>query len=175
MKSTSYKSINVPIRLHLEFDQITVGELSNILRQWQALLRAAWRESYEIHYGGSIPNARILVVSTSTKNSCDFVTDIALPLSIGTSLIGPVKDWPTVAATAYHYLAAKWSTKRASNDVAASNHMYMRGGEDPEIIVSTDDLRDSVTGERIERMWNAANSGGLKMTVDRPDEGSLSE
>ena len=89
---------------------------------------------------------------------------------ITTSLIGPVKDWPTVAITAYHYLAAVWSTKKAQDDGVASNHVYMRGGEAPEIIVSADDLRDRVTGQRIERMWYTANSGGLRMTVDRPNE-----
>ena len=170
MKSTSYKPIDVPIKLHLEFNQITAGELSNMLRQWQALLRSAWRESYGLNYRGRIPNARILVVSASTENSCTFLTDIALPLAITTSLMGPVKDWPTAAMTAYHYLGSVWSIKKSRDDSAASSHLYIRGGETPELIVSADDLKESETGQRIERMWNTANSGGLAVTVQSLDD-----
>lgn len=171
MKSTSYKSIDVPIRLHLEFDQITVGELSNLLRQWQALLRAAWRESYDLRYPDHpIPNARILVVSTSSESSCDFVAVIAVHLPVVTSLIGPVRDWPALATAAYLRIGEVWSAKTARDDSAASNHLYMRGGETPEISVNAEDLGDPETGPRIERMWNTANSGGVGMTFDGPNE-----
>ena len=45
----------------------------------------------------------------------------------------------------------------------------MRGGASPELRVSADVLRDSETGERLERMWAIANSGGFELTVEEPE------
>ena len=167
LKSTSYKSIDAPIKLRLEFDVTTVGELSSILRQWQVLLRTAWRESYEINYQGSAPNARILVSSASTENSFEILTDIALPLA---AIFGPVKEWPAVARTAYHYLASVWSEKEDQDYTIDSDHVYVRGGETPEIRVSAAALKDSETGQRLERMWEIANSGAIRLTVEELDD-----
>ena len=170
MKSTDFKSIGAPIKLRLEFDETTVGELSSILRQWQVLLRTAWRESYEISYQDSIPNARVLVASASTENSFEILTDYALPVTYVVAIWGPVIGWPAVARIAYRYLASVWSEKEEQNDVVASDHVYLRGGESPELRVPADILRDSETGERLERMWEIANSGAINLTVEVPDD-----
>ncbi len=169
MKSTSFKSIGAPIKLQLEFKETTVGELSNILRQWQVLLRTAWRESYEINYPGSAPNPRILVASASTENSFEILSDISLPVMYVTAIFGPVVGWPAVARTAYRFLALVWSEKKDQNESLASEHVYLRGGESPELRVNADVLKDSETGERLERMWAIANSGGFELTVEEPE------
>ena len=167
MKSTDFKSIGSPIKLRLEFEGVTVAELSNILRQWNALLRLAWRESYAIHYRGRAPNAHILVASVSTENSFEVLADIALATA---NILGPAIDWPTVARIAYGYLASKWRESGEQNEADISSHLYLRGGETPELRVSTDVLGDSKIGERIERMWNTANSGGIRLTVEESDD-----
>ena len=170
MKSTDFKSIGAPIKLRLEFDETTVGELSNILRQWQVLLRTAWRESYEINYRVSPPNPRILVSSASTENSFEIITDISLPLTVVGGILGSDTDWVDVARTAYRYLASIWSEKKDDDYAEASDHVYIRGGKDPELIASPDALRDNETGERIERLWKTANSGGINLTIEEPDD-----
>ena len=39
MSSVRCERLNVPLRLYLDFDETTVGEFRNILRNWRALLR----------------------------------------------------------------------------------------------------------------------------------------
>ena len=176
MKSTNYKSIDVPIKLHLEFKEITMGELSNILRHWQALLRSAWRESFALHYQDDIPNVRILVVSTSAENSIEFLSDFAISLSVGTALLGPVRDWPAVARTSYHYVRSELSVREGKRDSAVRDHVYLRGGTVPKLVASEEALRDREVGQRIERLWEIANSGAVRLTVEEPnDEGDESE
>ena len=173
MKSTNYRPIDVPINLHLEFDQITVGELSSILRQWQALLRSAWRESYEFHYSSRVPPMRLLAASASAENSFEILSDIAIPvLYFNVALLGPARDWPSVVRSSYRYLASVWLQKRRRFENIASGHMLMRGGDSPEIFIDIDILSDNETGQRIERMWNTANSGLIKMTVEVPSDRS---
>lgn len=170
MKSKDLISIGSPIKLRLEFDGVTVAELSNILRQWNALLRVAWRESYAIHYGGRAPNAHILVASASTENSFEVIADIALPLAANASILGPAIDWLTLARIAYGYLASRWREREEQREADVSSHLYLRGGETPELRVSTVVLANRKIGDRIERMWDTANSGGIRLTVEELDD-----
>ena len=170
MKSKDYKSIDVPIKLRLDFDETTVGELSSILRQWQVLLRTAWRESYSLYYSGSAPNQRILVASASTKNSFEINTDFALQLAFVSSIFGPVRDWPAVARTTYRFLASVWTEKNEKEDTFIFSEVYIRGGESPELRVNADVLRDSETGTRIERLFEIAVAGGFGLAVEEPDD-----
>ena len=170
LRSRQYRSIDAPIKLKLEFNEITVGELSSLLRQWQALVRSAWRDSYERSNRDGVPNARILVISASTENSFEVLTDIAIPItSFAATVLGPAKDWPAVARTAWSYLESTWTARADRSGTTASDHVYIRGGETPEIRVSADALRDSETGGRVERMWEIANSGSIRTTVTGPD------
>ena len=171
MRNSNYKPIGVPINLHLEFDQMTVGELSSILREWQALLRSAWREWYEIQYSGKAPTARLLAVSASTENSLDLLSDLAIPtLYFTTQVLGPAKDWPAVVGSAYHYLHSVWSQKERRYEDGDFRHVYIRGGFTLELLVDRASLKDSETGERIEKLWKIANSGFIDMTVEEQDD-----
>ncbi|MCY4580340.1 MAG: hypothetical protein OXD31_15015 [Chloroflexi bacterium] len=171
MKSTRYESLDVPIKLHLDFTKITVGELSNIMRDWQALLRCVWRESYALQYPGRIPSPRILVVTASTENSFEIISDIAIhTLFFGTAFLGPVRNWPNVAKQAHGYLREVWLQKAARSGSSVGNHVYMRGGDSPEVIATIDALQDSEAGARLERMWDRANRGEIELTIEELDD-----
>ena len=172
MRSTKYESIEVPIRLHLEFNQMTVGELSSILRQWQALLRSAWRESYELQFTRRVPTARVLTVSASTKRSFDILSEFAIPLQLSTAFLGPVYNWPYLARAVCGYLGSVWPPKTQHLDREDSGHVFIMGGQTPVLDVSADDLKDTETGQRIERLWEIANSGSIKIIVEAPSDQS---
>ena len=161
----------MPIKLHIEFDQITVGELSNYLRQWQALLRVAWRESYELHSSDRVPNSHILVVSASTENSFEIIACVA----IAANLFGPAMSWPDVAKRTFRYLHSVWSDKEKRFPEESSNHTYIRGGESPEIRVSDDILRDSDAGDRVVTMWRIANGSNVRLRIEESTDDDESE
>ena len=54
MRTENYRQIEAPVKLLLEFEHLTVGELSNVLRQYQALLPAAWRDTGRAQAHGAI-------------------------------------------------------------------------------------------------------------------------
>lgn len=162
MKFTNYESIDEPIRLHLEFDQITVGKLSSILGQWQVVLRSAWRESYELQLVGRAPTARVLTVSTSTKHSFDLIAEFVI---LSTSFLGPIYNWPSLVRTAYGYLGSVWLLKERQSEREDSGHAFIRGVQSAELDVPIDALKDSGTGQRIERLWEIANRGSINITV----------
>ena len=167
MRARNYKPIGVPIKLHLEFDQMTVGELSSILRQWQAILRSVWRESYEIQFSGKAPTARLLTISTSTRNSCDLVSDFAIhTLNFSTILFGPVATWPSVVGSAYDYLGLVWSQRREQSEHDDLGHVFIKGGQSPELQVKARALRDSKAGPRIETLWKTATSGSIGIVAE---------
>ena len=171
MKTTGYRPISVPIKLHLDFDQMTVGELSNILRQWQALLRSAWRESYELVYSPRVPTVRLLTVSASTENSFDLLSDFAIPAVLYTTAVaGPILEWPSVARTAYYYLASIWEPKGERYQADDSRHIVIIGGDTPAMRLPVAALGDTEVGERVENLWSTANSGEINITVELPED-----
>ena len=148
MKTKSFRSIDVPIKLRLEFDDITLGELSNFLRQWQALLHAAWRESFELSDLGRAPRVHILVASASTENSFDILSYIALHSDYFEAVFGPVKDWASSVRHVLSFLGLVWSRREARIARDDSDRLYIRGGDSPEMSVGVDILRDSEAARR---------------------------
>ena len=173
MKTTLYRPINVPIRLHLEYQQMTVGELSNILRNWQVVLRSAWEESLQLELSDgvssrSVPTTRILTVSTSTENSLDLIADFAIhAVLFGSATVGPVVTWPSVVRNTYGFLYDVWEYRRSRHsDPEKHQYVYIRGRGSPEMMVPAHLLANSKCGERVERLWEIANSGNIEITVD---------
>lgn len=164
MKSKDHSRTEVPIRLHLEFDQLTVGELGRFLMVWQALIRAAWLESYEFNIGGTGPEARVVVETVSSGNSLDVVSEIAVNLS---TFASSIRDMRVLAHACYRYIGAVWLARERRQPDLAASHVFVRGERGAEIIVPVDVLAGSETGGRIERMWSVANSGGITITVER--------
>ena len=170
MKTKRFRSIDIPIKLRLEFDDITLGELSNFLRQWQALLRAAWRESFELSDLGSAPRVHILVASASTENSFDILSYIAIHSDHVAAVFGTAKDWAPSVRDVLSFLGLVWSRREAQIARDDSDRLYIRGGDSPEMSVGGDLLRDSETGRRIQHLWEIANSGAVKITISGPDD-----
>ena len=172
MKSRNYQPIDAPINLHLEYQFMTLGELSGILRDWQAILLSGWKKSFELQDFSSQlldlsspPSTRILTVSGSTERSYDIVSNYAvMGLTVSSAIFGPVTTWPSVAKTAYAYIHSIWTQKRLHGD---RNHLFIKGGSSPEIWASYEVLRDPETGPRIERLWKRATSGEIKITVNQ--------
>ena len=171
MRTRGYQPISVPAKSHLDFDQMTVGELSNILRQWQALLQSAWRESYELAYSSRAPTMHLMTVSASTENSFELFSDFAIPaVYVANVILGPVKDWLPAAMNAYRYLASAWESRSRQPLAESSGHVLIRGGDSPEMMVPVSALRDTEVGPRVETLWSIANSGLIKVTVELPEE-----
>ena len=176
MKSTSYAAVNAPIKLHLEYSKMTIGELSNILRHWQALLRAVWRDAYELQHGVSAPNTHVLTIATSTENSLDLISDYALPGAIIANLIlGPVTDWPGQARIAYAYLSLLWETERGARPEEGNEHVTITGGKTPVITFPSHLLENEAIAGRLGAFWRIANSGNISFTVEEVNDSSATE
>ena len=178
MKATNYTQINAGIKLHLEYDKMTVGELSNITRQWQALLRAAWRESYQTVDSRPAPNARVITITASTENSFELTAQYALlTIVITTAVLGPMVDWPGLARAAYRHIQNKLEGSRETGSVRDEGRIYMRSG-DREVNLPNQVLADDETGERARKLMETFFSGGISGTIeeiDEPDSGEDAE
>ena len=196
MKSNRYEPLNTPIRLHLEYENLTVGELSGILRQWQVVLRSAWRETYvrqsnavdftdpegrfisfaakESMYRGST-TARLLVVTTSTAHSFDILADFGLDraLLFSTAFLGPIVNWPSFVRVVYEYL--RLIVEARLKRYGDSGKVLIKGVGSTELQIHSDMLKDSDTADRVERLWEIANSGNVRMSIDMLDEAAEPE
>ena len=65
------------VRVHLEYEQMTVGQLGRYLDGWQALLRTAWREEAERLEGRHIP-VRVFPARIATGESIDVLMEYAV-------------------------------------------------------------------------------------------------
>ena len=173
MRTRTYRPIEVPIRLHLEYNQITVGELSNVLRHWQVVLRSAWKESMQLKTSeempaGNVPTVRLLISSASTENSFDIITDFATrAVFLGSAVVGPLVRWPVIARNAYGFLFNIWEHNRdESSEYNGEPHLYIRGRNSQEMRVPAEILADSRCAEQVVKLWKIANSGDIKITVD---------
>ena len=176
MKSTSYSAINAPIKLHLEYSKMTIGELSNILRHWQALLRAVWRDAYELQHDVRAPNTHVLTITTSTENSFDLVSDYALEAAIIANLIlGPVTDWPRQARIAYAYLSRLWKTEKEASPEQGNEQVKIIGGNTPVITFPAHMLKNEAIAGRLVEFWRIANSADIFVTVEEVTESSSTE
>ena len=171
MKSTRYAAVNAPIKLHLEYGNMTIGELSNILRHWQALLRAVWRESYEIQHGVKPPNARVLTIATSTENSLDLISDYAIQWAFIVNLIlGPAVDWPGQARMAYAYLSLLWESEEEKRKGESFERVTITGGETPSLTFPARTLENEEAARRLRELWRVANSGNILVTFEEVND-----
>ena len=171
MKSTNYAAINAPIKLHLEYSKMTIGELSNILRHWQALLRAVWREAYELQHGAKAPNTHVLTVASSTENSFDLISDYALQTAFIVNLVlGPVTDWPRQARIAYAYLSLIWETESEERLEAGQERVTIIGGKTTAITFPPHMLENEEIAGRLAAFWRIANSGEISITAEEVNE-----
>ena len=177
MRSTRYEAINAPIKLHLQYNQLTVGELSNILRHWQALLRSSWRESYEFQHTVEAPDARVFTVAMSAENSVELISDYAVQaLLVANLTLGPVTDWTRQARLAYAFLTRIWeaqATTRSETDdrvIRETRAVTVTGGSEPAMTFPADMLENAETARRVVDIWRIANGGDIVMAIEDVDE-----
>ncbi len=171
MKSTRYAAINTPIRLHLEYGKMTVGELSTILRHWQALLRAVWRVAYELQHDDKAPNIHVLTVTSSTENSFDLISDYALQTAVVANLaLGPVSDWPRQARIVYAYLAHILEKVRNERPKAGLERVTIIGQNTAAITFPSHLLENEEIAGRLTGLWEIANGGDISITAEEVSE-----
>ena len=163
MKSGQHETIGAPIGLHLDYELLTLGELSKLLGQWQALLRCAWREHWRLRYGPEPPPVRVFTSSISTGNSIDVTSDFAMALSLITAVVGPPIDWPRRGREAFEFISHRLQRQqKVEND-----RLYMELGDQPVLDFPTHITESDETTERLVRIINAAKTGNIRMTADR--------
>ena len=170
MKSTVYKSTGVSITLLLRYNNITVGEVSSILREWQALLRAAWNEAYEIDNGRKAPTVRLLTTATSSMHSIELVAEYAIHAANFASdiapVLGPAIDWPKQAATAYGYLEHLWRRERKRREGNESiGQIEITGRHGSSIRFPSNVLERENTARRLLQFWDVANRGDIEVSA----------
>lgn len=171
MRTKNYQQIEVPYRLLLEFDFITVGELSNILRNYGALLRSAWRDTYQKTQFHDSPNSRLITTSASTQHSFELVTQYAIPaLFFSTQFLGPVKDWPSIARATFENIISKWSRLARRTEARGSGEVFIQGGATPQLQIPLYALENDDLANRITALWAIAQSGKISLTVELPNE-----
>jgi hypothetical protein len=104
-----------------------------------------------------------VVESTSSTNSLDIVSDIAIDVS---AFVGTMRDVQDLALSCYRYIDWMWQARERRQPDLARSHTYIRGERGAEIIVPIDAVADSEVGDRIERMWAVANNGRIAITVE---------
>lgn len=173
MRARGYQSINVPIRLRLEFEHLTVAELSNILSNYQRMLRASWRETLHDWQAQHSPNVRLVVSGASSGSSpVDIWTDYIIPgIHLGSALVGPLKDWPSVVKTIFHYLRVLWSVADEQSSDDSPDRVNITGGSNPQLNILVSVLRDRRTAQEIKELWDIAQRGRIRLTVTLNDTG----
>ena len=113
MRGRGYQPINVSIRLRLEFEHLTVAELSNILSNYQRMLRAAWRETLHDWQVEHSPSVRLVVSGASSGSSpVDIWVNYIIPgIHLGRALVGLIKDWPDFVKAIFNYVKKHWSVR----------------------------------------------------------------
>ena len=178
MKSTAYTGIGAPIRLRLEYGNLTAGELGGILIQWQALLRRTWHSVYLQDYDAGPPTVRLFTKSVSSEHSIEIVTDFAILsglLQQGPEAMvsayhllseAPLREWSTFGRTVHAYLAKIWRVQQGrSESISYDNRIVIRGGQDPSISLHLDALEDKETAERLLKFWDTANRGNVVASI----------
>ena len=169
MRTENYRQIEAPVKLLLEFEHLTVGELSNVLRQYQALLRVAWRDTGRAQ-AIRTPPVRLLTVSTSTDHSFDLISEFAIPaLHFSTSLFGPVISWPSFANSTFQYVIAAWSRLARNPEARRSGQVFIKGVGGTELHVPVSALQETNTARSIENLWAIAHRGRISVTLELPD------
>lgn len=183
MRSRSYRRIEpaMAIRLSIEFDELTVGELSNILRQYQATLRTAWKIEASDLRMPTVPGPRLLTGLVSSRNSLEIVTEFALHAAmLSNFFVGPVANWPDVVRGTFHRLQAATSRMRigarpagrrgadpTDSDDSFDRRIVIQGGYRPRL-----ELRDPsvLTEEPIARgvteLWRIAQGGQTDIILE---------
>ena len=176
MRSSRYIGIDEPVNLHIGgYANITVGELSAIYREWQALLRHAWKGAWKETQGSKYPTIHILAKSVTSEKSIDLEAVYAVhgAAMAANLVLGPLVDWPTRVKTAYSYIVAHWDRLERQQE------SVQRGDGDGGVEIETPRtrmrfpshvLKDEEMTNRLERIHKRAIAGDLQIKVSLPKD-----
>ncbi len=103
-----FHPISHPIRLHLEFEELTGGQLAYYLNAWQALLNRAWQEYYAREFRQPAPRSHVIVTTGTSDKSVELCTLLAIPVGLAQSFVAQNLNWQIVANGALHFLRSRW-------------------------------------------------------------------
>jgi|SRR3990172_1223929 len=167
MRGPGYQAINVSIRLRLEFEHLTVAELSNILANYQRMLRAAWRETLHDQKVEKSPTVRLVVTGASSGSSpLEVWVNYVLPgIYLGSAMVGPVKDWPSIVKSIFDYVRELWWVLGQRPDDPLSDRVMITGGSHPQLNIPLSALHNRSTAREIQNLWSVAQKGRIKLTI----------
>ena len=175
MRSSRYVGIDEPVNLHIGgYANITVGELSAIYREWQALLRHAWRAAWKETQGPECPTIHTLARSITSEKSIDLEAVYAVhEAAMATSLVlGPLVDWPTRVRTAYSYIVAHRYSLERQESVQKDDGDSGVEIETPHTRIRFPSrvLRDEEMTNRLQKLHRMAIAGDLQIKASLPKE-----
>ena len=149
MRGSNFQPIEVPVGLFLEYDALTVRELSNLLSRYQTVLRSGWRAVVEPAAAagvlGNYPSPRILTTSMSSTHSMELIAEYAIPaVAIGNATLGPMVHWPNAVRTAVVYLLGVGSALRRVNLIDRKNGEFTPGPAEVAVAEPADQIADAV-------------------------------
>ena len=152
MRQKQIRAVWRPLRLHLEFEKLSAGEVGSIMTAYQAPLRQAWRSEIR-RLGISRPPSepRVILTSLSTASSLDLLADYGLPaLVVSTSLLGPVRNWPAIASGSLRYMAYELTAIARREP---GRQMRIVGPAGTQLELPVDVLEDLDLARRAHRFW----------------------
>lgn len=161
MRSGHYETIGAPVRLRIDYEVLTLGELSNILRRWQVLLRSAWKDNWLQRHGPEPPYVRVFTSTINSGSPIDLLSDFALPLSIITAVFGPVIDWPSRGREAIDFLSQRLRQQRELEN----DRIYLELGERPVMDFPARVTERTENTDNLIRIIEAARSGNFSLTI----------
>jgi len=138
------------LRVHMEYEYITVGELGNILMRLQAAIRAvAGLAPHEYDEEIAVARPRFIVSSVMTKGSVDVYLVLAVATMVA-STPGWINDWTPIATNIFRrFKVALLALGRGElPDSEADQNRY--SNEPEEVSTLQEGLVIEVTGENIE-------------------------
>ncbi len=174
-REEEYESVGYPIRLHLEFRTLTVGELGAFLIAYQAALRSSWDlagKTVDI-IALKRSDVRLNLASVSSQHSISIDATFAIQtLFVATAFFGPVKDWPSFTQLVFGYLGN--ALTHSASEKGQADQILIRGGRDPMLVMPAHILQDERASRTVEKLWDVAQSKNIDNTqISVPGTGEV--
>ncbi|GEM_PF-4082264 len=172
MKQGTYQRINQTLRVHVQYEYLTLTELSNLIRAYESALLSLWQsETRRFSSVIQVPRAKLVVNEIHTGNSIDLLTQYAIPaLYFTTAIAGPVYDWPGVVGHSFSRLCAL--LRGYSNIPEMAGYVEIEGGTSPYARIPLAALADERITRRVMRLLREIKSTNVnaEFTSDGVDE-----
>lgn len=98
--------VDSPVRLYLEYEVITLGELASITRAWDVTIKAFFREEVRRRGTTRLPGLAMVARRVTTPSSSELIADVALAISVFNAVGGPLVSWKAMVAASVSHLGS---------------------------------------------------------------------